>query len=206
MLTDTFIIGAGGHGKIVYDAFCRVHPDVNVQVWDDNPELSGKVFLDKEILAPVVAEKLPATGHIAIGDGVVRERWSDFLTNNSRRLISVLHSDAIISKWSVFEDGCFIAAGAVLGPNVSLGKGVIVNHCAVVDHDCIIGAYTHIAPNSTLGGGVNIGKRCLVGAGAVLLPGIKLGDDIIVGAGSVVVKDIPSGDIVYGVPAKCPNG
>jgi len=206
MLTDTFILGAGGHGKVVYDAFCRAYPDVNVQVWDDNLELSGSVFLDKQILAPVAVEKLPTMGHIAIGDGVVRERWFDFLTNNSRQLISVLHPDAIISKWSVFEDGCFIAAGAVLGPNASLGKSIIVNHGAVVDHDCIIGAYTHIAPNATLGGGVKIGKQCLIGAGAILLPGVRIGDSVIVGAGAVVVKDISSGKTVYGVPAKCLNG
>lgn len=47
-----------------------------------------------------------------------------------------------------------------------------------------------------------IGKRCFIGANAIILPGIRIGDSVIVGAGSVVTQDIPSGCIVAGNPAK----
>jgi len=49
---------------------------------------------------------------------------------------------------------------------------------------------------------VRIGKRCWLGANAVILPGVTLGDDVIVGAGSVVTKSFPSGTVVAGVPAR----
>lgn len=47
-----------------------------------------------------------------------------------------------------------------------------------------------------------IGKRCFIGAHALIMPGIRIGDECIVGAGSVVTKDVPSGSVVGGNPAK----
>lgn len=47
-----------------------------------------------------------------------------------------------------------------------------------------------------------VGKKCFIGANAIIMPGIKIGDYAIVGAGSVVTKDVQSGSIVAGNPAK----
>lgn len=49
---------------------------------------------------------------------------------------------------------------------------------------------------------IMIGKRCWIGANAVILPGVKLGDDVIVAAGSVVNKDFASNSVIAGIPAK----
>jgi carbonic anhydrase/acetyltransferase-like protein (isoleucine patch superfamily) len=49
---------------------------------------------------------------------------------------------------------------------------------------------------------IHIGKRCWIGANAVILPGVNLGDDCIVGAGSVVRDSFSNGSIIVGVPAK----
>ena len=48
----------------------------------------------------------------------------------------------------------------------------------------------------------HIGKKCFIGANAIIMPGINIGDSVIVGAGSVVTKNVPSGCIVAGNPAK----
>jgi acetyltransferase-like isoleucine patch superfamily enzyme len=47
-----------------------------------------------------------------------------------------------------------------------------------------------------------IGKRCFIGANAIIMPGIKINDEVIVGCGAVVTKDIPSNSIVAGNPAR----
>jgi len=47
-----------------------------------------------------------------------------------------------------------------------------------------------------------IGKKCFIGAAAIILPNITIGDQVIVGAGSVVTKDVPSHCAVAGNPAK----
>lgn len=47
-----------------------------------------------------------------------------------------------------------------------------------------------------------IGKRCFIGANAIIMAGITIGDCVIVGAGAIVTKDVPSNCIVVGNPAR----
>jgi acetyltransferase-like isoleucine patch superfamily enzyme len=49
---------------------------------------------------------------------------------------------------------------------------------------------------------IRIGKRCWIGANAVVLPGVELGNDVVIGAGAVVTKSIPNGSVAVGNPAK----
>jgi acetyltransferase-like isoleucine patch superfamily enzyme len=47
-----------------------------------------------------------------------------------------------------------------------------------------------------------IGKNCLIGVNAIILPGVEIGDEVVVGAGSVVTRSIPSNSLAVGNPAK----
>lgn len=47
-----------------------------------------------------------------------------------------------------------------------------------------------------------IGKKCFIGANALIMPGVEIGNECIVGAGSVVTKSVPSNTIVAGNPAR----
>ena len=47
-----------------------------------------------------------------------------------------------------------------------------------------------------------IGKRCFIGANAIIMCGVKIGDEVIVGSGAIVTKDVPSNCIVAGNPAR----
>jgi maltose O-acetyltransferase len=55
--------------------------------------------------------------------------------------------------------------------------------------------YTEVRP-------VKIGRRCYLGAGAIVLPGSTIGDGAIVGAGAVVRGEIPAGSVAVGTPAR----
>lgn len=47
-----------------------------------------------------------------------------------------------------------------------------------------------------------IGKNCIIGGRAIILPGITIGDEVCVAAGAVVTKDIPNNCMVAGNPAR----
>ncbi len=47
-----------------------------------------------------------------------------------------------------------------------------------------------------------VGRKCFIGANAIIMAGVKIGDEVIVGSGSIVTKNVPSNCIVAGNPAK----
>lgn len=86
----------------------------------------------------------------------------------------------------------------------------------VINARSSIGEKTTIMQGVTLGGNLGatreyqgkviespqIGKHCLIGAGAILIGPIVIGDNAIIGAGSVVTIDVPSGFVAVGSPAR----
>lgn len=122
-------------------------------------------------------------------------------------------------------EGCYIEPpfhSNFGGRHVHFGKFVYANfNLTMVDDTHIyVGDYTMFGPNvivATAGHPIlpelrekqyqfnmpiHIGKRCWIGAGAVILPGVTIGDDTVIGAGSVVTKDIPANVVAVGNPCR----
>ena len=89
-----------------------------------------------------------------------------------------------------------INAGAVLGNNVILNTG------AIVEHDCILGDHVHVATGACLASTVRVGRGAHIGAGATVRECISVGEGALVGAGAVVVIDVSEWTVVVGVPAR----
>lgn len=71
-------------------------------------------------------------------------------------------------------------------------ESYVASGAMILSHDFIKGV-----KNDT-----RIGKKCFIGANAIIMPGVTIGDSVIVGSGAVVTKDVPSGCIVVGNPAR----
>jgi sugar O-acyltransferase (sialic acid O-acetyltransferase NeuD family) len=201
------LVGAGGHGRVVLDALLAGGvARGSIVVADDNLALDGQELLGILIQVPVPAVVRGMQVHVAIGDGLTRQRVAERLQRSGATLLAVVHRAAVVSPFAEIGAGAFVAAGAIVGPAARIGEGVIVNHGAVVDHDCVVEHHSHIAPHATLGGGVHVGAYVLVGAGAVVLPEIELGERAVVGAGAAVVRDVPPQQTCVGVPARSIRG
>ena len=192
-----YIYGAGGHGKVVWDAMQKSNlkcegfiDDQVLNQWMDLPVFASSFLNDLNDIEL----------HIAIGSCKAREEVVYKFQN--LKFVSICHPNAIISSRAKIEAGTFLAAGAIIGPDTKVGKHSIINHHAVIDHDCSVGDFCHIAPHVSLGGGVKVGQGVLIGAGAIVLPGMKIADYATVGAGSIVTNDIASGVTVVGSPAR----
>jgi sugar O-acyltransferase (sialic acid O-acetyltransferase NeuD family) len=199
-----FLVGAGGHGKVVLDALLQSGVvSERIRVTDNNSALLDKDFLGFRISVPAVqAGARAAFFHVAIGNGAIRQRVYEELQALGSQPLTVMHPTAVISRFSAIGPASFVAARTVIGPAADIGRGVIINHGAVIDHDCVIGQFAHIAPNATLGGAVKVGARVLIGAGANVLPGVSIGDDAVIGAGAAVIRDVPGGVTVVGMPGQ----
>jgi gamma-carbonic anhydrase len=136
--------------------------------------------------------------------------------------------DTFLRKQPVLGKGVYIARGAVVVGDVTLGDGASVWYNAVLRGDInriVAGAGTNIQDNAVvhladdfpclLGSHVTvghsaivhacaIGDECLIGMGAVVLDGVEMGPQCLVGARALVTQNIkiPEGSLVLGAPAK----
>ena len=100
---------------------------------------------------------------------------------------------------------CFMNRGCTIGPNVTLGKYVMLGpEVMIVGADHVFdrpGVPTIFSgrPNTPL---TSIGDDVWVGARAIVMAGTTIGRGSIVAAGAVVTDDVPPHSIVGGIPAR----
>ena len=133
-----------------------------------------------------------------------------------------------LRKKPVLGHGVYIARGAVVLGDVSLGEFSSVWYNAVVrgdinriavghhsniqdnavlhladDFPCLLGNYVTVG-HSAIVHACTVGDECLIGMGATILDGAVIGEQSIVGANALVTQGIriPPGSLVLGAPAK----
>ncbi|WP_420479190.1 DapH/DapD/GlmU-related protein [Brevundimonas sp. FT23028] len=164
------LIGAGGHGKVVIDAWLAAGGErADLRIRDGRDALAGQTLMGCPVSAPEIDGTLAgARVHVAVGDNRVRAA----LLSDARAVgavpVTVVHPHASVSAFATIGDGSFIGAGAVVGPDTVLGAGVIVCAGAVVDHDCRLGDHAFIGPGAVVGPRLSIGARAAVKTGVVV--------------------------------------
>jgi carbonic anhydrase/acetyltransferase-like protein (isoleucine patch superfamily) len=136
--------------------------------------------------------------------------------------------DEFLRKKPTIGKDAYIARGAVVVGDVTLGDGASVWYNAVLrgdinrivvgagsniqdnsvvhladDFPCILGSYVTVG-HSAIVHACTIGDECLIGMGAVILDGAEIGAQCLVGAKALVTQHtkIPAGSLVLGAPAK----
>jgi sugar O-acyltransferase (sialic acid O-acetyltransferase NeuD family) len=196
-----YIIGAGGHAKVVLSTLL----DAGIRVdgfFDDDPGKQGLVLFGVRVIGTIADAKAmsPQTGVIGIGDNRLRKRLAQELAG--WEWLCVVHSRAYVHPSATLGPGTVIFAGAVVQPCARLGSHVIVNTGATVDHDCVVEDFVHLAPGVHLAGSVVVEEGAFLGIGSVVTPGIRVGSWTVVGAGGVVIRDLPPSITAAGVPAR----
>lgn len=199
------IAGAGGHGLEVFEVLLKQGFSAERIYFFDEEESKKTNHPFKQNVITSEAEvlecfKLSPSFFLGVGNPKSRKKLDGMLTKLGGTLCSIFHSSAFNSnslKGICFDQMPF----SFVGPEVQIGKGVLINTRANLHHECIVGEYTEIGPGAMLLGGVKVGNKCRIGAGAVILPGIQLGEEVIVGAGAVVTKDYGDYRVLKGIPA-----
>ena len=184
-----WVMGAGGHAKVVVDTARAAGRQVAALV-DRRPELRGSLVLDVPVLGEDTEVPDDVELVLAVGDNGVRARLAE--RHAGRAFAALVHPRAVLAADNEVGCGTVVFANAVLQPGARVGRHAIVNTAAVIEHDCTLADLVQVAA----------GEGAFVGAGATVLPGVRLGPWCVVGAGAVVVRDVPGGATVVGVPAR----
>lgn len=200
-----WILGAGGHAKVVIEAIREAGEFKIGGILDDDVDRHGTALRGVSIVDSMTPDAVNRHqikhAVIAVGDNKIRssiaQRLDGFVS-----WPTIVHPRAIVASGSNLGEGTVVCAGAVVQTDTRIGRHVILNTASSVDHDCVVGDFAHIAPGCHIAGGVCLGDGVLAGIGTSMIPGRNIGQWSIVGAGAVVVVDLPEMCVATGVPAR----
>lgn len=199
-----YVIGAGGHAKVIVSAIRSLGHHV-VAILDDDVQKHGTELSGVPIFPPSVrllaAPAYPAV--VGIGDNRVRQQ---VVQRFDLDWATIVHPTAIIDGSVTIGRGSVVMAGAIVQAGATVGEHCIINTAATVDHDCRIDDFAHVASGANLAGHCELGEGVFIGIGACVVPSIRVGEWTTIGAGAAVVGDLPPGVIATGVPARPRRG
>lgn len=198
------IMSGGGQGRVVLDALLALGRTVT-GVLDDGHDVGGYASG-----VPVLGLPARWRNHavpdiefaVAMAHPDMRRALAEEILAAGVPISSAVHPAATVSPSAVLGRGVFVLAGAVVGPDARVGDFTILNMNCSVDHDCVLGTAVQLGPGVTLAAGVTCDDGASIGAGATVLPGMRVGRRVIVGGGAVVTTMVPDGVVVTGNPAR----
>jgi acetyltransferase-like isoleucine patch superfamily enzyme len=123
---------------------------------------------------------------------------------------TVVLAQAVIGSNCNINSHCFIENDVVVGDHVTVKCGVYLWDGMRVEDHVFIGpnvTFTNdktprskVYPDAFLPTVIKAGAS--IGAGAVILPGLTIGRRAMIGAGAVVTRDVPDDAVVYGDAAR----
>jgi UDP-3-O-[3-hydroxymyristoyl] glucosamine N-acyltransferase len=107
--------------------------------------------------------------------------------------------------------GVIIEDNVELGSSVSIDRGTLgdtiikkgakIDNFSHIAHNVIVGKHSLVIAHAMIGGSTELGDFSWIAPSAALREGIKIGRKTMVGLGAVVTKDVPDNTVVVGNPA-----
>lgn len=206
--TDLVIVGCGGHGRELFETIDAIN------AVDHTWNVLG--FVDD---APAHLDRLDRLGSRLLGD-------TQWLVDHPARFVLGIGTSAVRRQLSTrlegagLEPATLVHPGARIGPDVELGRGVVVFHGSTVttdvrigdhthlnvgcsvQHDTVVGDFVQFSPGVFVNGDCALGDDVFLGTGAIVTRGLQVGAGARIGAGAVVLSDVAAQATVVGVPAQ----
>ncbi len=145
-MRSLLIIGAGGYGKLV-EEIAELNGFERIDFLDDNSPLAiGSVSQLEEIQDDYDGCV------VAIGNPEIRQE----ISKKCRKLATLTHPSAVISKTAKVGYGCVIEANAVINTAAEVKGGTFICAGAVVNHNAVVGEFCQIDCNAVVAAGEKV--------------------------------------------------
>lgn len=202
------IVGNDGFASQVYQWICDCNK-VNFK-WD----IIGFLDVTSERHC-IIASEVKALGHyknykynsenifFACGIQLPKEKEiiCRFIQEKDCKFVNVIHPSCLIADERYLGEGNVFSPNSFISCNVNLGDFITVISASIA-HDVSVDSFSTILAFADPTGAVKIGRNCIIGENAVIIPKVILGDHCIVHPNSVVMRNLPDGSEVYGNPAR----
>jgi sugar O-acyltransferase (sialic acid O-acetyltransferase NeuD family) len=197
MKEKIILIGGGGHCKSCIDVIEQAGKFQIAGIVDLPEKLHQKV-LGYEIIA--TDDELPQLineyENFLITLGQIkspgkRTRLFEKVKELGGKLTGTISPLAYVSKHAEIGDGTIIMHHALINAGAKIGSNCIINTKALIEHDAIIEDHCHIATGAVVNGGVKIGTGTFFGSNAMSREYIEIGERCIIGGGGVVLQKLP---------------
>ena len=115
--------------------------------------------------------------------------------------LTFVHPRALVCKFVKLGRGVVIGPYCVVGNNVTMGDGSMLDCGVQVGHDSVIGDFVSIMPSVDLGGFCRVDEGSFLGTKSTVVPHKHIGSDCNISAGSVVMRNVRPGRTMGGNPA-----
>lgn len=210
MLKKLFIIGYGGHFKVVVNELVKqnkyqIEKIINIKNFGKKIKISSKIIkiynyktfnwskINKNIFI-----------FVAIGDNRLRKKIVDHLEKKNKFLkwATIISPDTIIAENVKIGSGSIIVSGSIINSGSIIKEHCIINTRSSIDHDNFFGKFSSCAPEVVTGGNVKVGSLSFLGIRSTVINNVIIGKGTIIGAKSLVNKNCLSNYVYYGSPIK----
>ena len=163
------IVGAGGYGRLVLDILIAggleawiigFYDDAHAVLPDKirGIPVLGDIDMLKSILSVEAVQVI-----VAITENSTRLRIAKSMRDMGVRFFTAMHPSAYVSAEADVGDGSVLSAGAVVGPDATVGSHCYVGPQAAVDRDAVVEAGVWVSAGVIVGPGARVGVRAVLG-------------------------------------------
>ena len=173
---------------------------------DRNSTLRGDLYCDEASLVIMGKVNMPKDTQVFSSSGGTVHIMEGVNLGKLSTLSAADHSEIVIGEGTSFYSSVLLSGsvtignGCLFGPNVTvMSGGHIINDRRPIRLQDAEYIKEHGRPSDNP---VKIGDDCWLGVNVVILPGVELGKGCVVGAGAIVTKSFDDYSVVGGVPAR----
>lgn len=142
----------------------------------------------------------------AIGKPSDRRMVVEKLLARGAEFFTLIHPTAVIGENVSIGRGSVICPTCVLSADIEIGAFVNINIGCVVGHDATLGDFCTLSAHCVITGACVLEEEVFMGTHASLIPKVRAGKQSVIGSASVAVRNVAAGTTVFGVPAKRISG